>query len=132
MRRSNSSGVSAGLDLGDAPRFEIVLLMKAHWLAVVGRIGSLDPKGLLVIRTADTHGAEMVDLAALAFADGECSAFRRPHVERVAIGREARMELFVRCVDSVLHRGRNAACVVEYVHVRFLPAFTPFGHLYRF
>ena len=80
---------SAGLDLGDAPRFEVVLLMKAHWLAVIGRIGSLDPKVLLVIRTADAHGAEMVDLAALPSAGGECSAFRRPHVERAAIGREA-------------------------------------------
>src|SRR6266487_5880811 len=97
---------SAGLDLGDAPRFEIVLLMKAHWLAVVGRISSLDPKVLLVIRTADAYGAEMVDLAALPFADGECPAFRRPHVERVAIGREAQMQLFVRCIDSVLQRGR--------------------------
>jgi hypothetical protein len=44
---------SAGLDLGDAPRFEVILLMKTHWLAIVSRIGSLDPKVLLVIRTAN-------------------------------------------------------------------------------
>src|SRR5882757_11173801 len=99
----------ACLDLGDAPRFQIVLLMKAHRLAVIGRVGPLDPKVLLVIRAADAHGAEVVDLAALALADGEWAAFCRPHVERVAIGGEALMQLFIGGIDGVFHRGRNAA-----------------------
>src|SRR5689334_17488968 len=54
------------LYLGDAPRFEVVLLMEAHWLSLELRVGSLDPKIGRTIRAADADRTEMVYLAALA------------------------------------------------------------------
>ena len=102
-------GQSACLDLGNAPRLEVVLLMKAHRLAIVGRVGSLYPKVLLVIRAADAHGAEVIYLAPLPFAGGEFFASCRWHVERPAIGSEARREVFVLRIDDVLQCGRDAA-----------------------
>jgi hypothetical protein len=99
----------ARFDLGNAPRFEVILLMEAHRLAVVGRIRPLYPKVHLVIRAAYSDRTKMIYFASLAFTAGEWSTFCAWHVERVTIGNEARIELFMLRIDSVLFCRLHAA-----------------------
>src|SRR3984957_16006044 len=99
----------AGLHLRNPPRFQVVLLVEAHQLPVINRVGALYPKILRVVGAADADRAEVVDFAALALADCKCFALGRGLIERMAVGGEARVELLIGRVHGILGCRRHVS-----------------------